>query len=302
MYHIAAFYHFFDFPDFADHKQPLKAELTRLGIKGSLLLAAEGINGTLAGSREAIDLFLAHLKAHIVKGEFEHKESFHDRQPFGRTKVRLKKEVISLGEPVPSPVGGGLGRGHSGESKLNNAPLPASPLRVEGLRGQYVEPADWNALIADPDTVILDARNSYEVHLGTFQNAIDPATRNFKQLPAFVRHNLADAKDKKIATFCTGGIRCEKFSSWLLDQGYKNVYQLKGGILKYLEDIPESDSRWQGECYVFDERIAVGHGLTPSQNASMCRACGHALTLEDRSSSLYSENESCPYCHKSPPQ
>ena len=278
MFTIAAFYHFFDFPDFADHKQPLKDELTRLGIKGSLLLAAEGINGTLAGSRESIDLFLAHLKAHIVKGEFEHKESFHDRQPFGRTKVRLKKEVISLGEPVPSP------------------------LRVEGLRGQYVEPADWNALIADPDTVILDARNSYEVHLGTFQNAIDPATRNFKQLPAFVRHNLADAKDKKIATFCTGGIRCEKFSSWLLDQGYKEVYQLKGGILKYLEEIPESQSRWQGECYVFDERIAVGHGLAPSQSASMCRACGHALTPEDRSSSLYSENESCPYCHKSPPQ
>ena len=263
---VATFYHFFDFPHFAELKQPLKAELTRLGIKGSLLLADEGVNATLSGTREAIDHFLAYLQVNVIKGKMEHKESFHDSQPFKRTKVRLKKETISLGEPVGSK------------------------------RGEYIEPKDWNALIADPDTIILDTRNSYEVHLGTFKNAIDPKTQNFKQLPDFVRHTLSDAKHKKIATFCTGGIRCEKFTGWMLDQGFEHVYHLKGGILKYLEEIPEAQSRWHGECYVFDERVAVGHGLKPSQSASMCRACGHALTPEDRSSPLYVENTACPYC------
>lgn len=267
---IAAFYHFFDFPNFADTRAPLLAELKRLEIKGSLLIASEGINGTLAGSREAIDTFLAYLKQHIVQGDFTHKESHADRQPFGRAKVRLKKEVISLGESV-------------------------SPTR---RTGRYVEPDQWNALIADPNTVVIDARNSYEVHLGTFDHAIDPGTRNFKQLPAFVKKTLDPAQHKKIATFCTGGIRCEKFSSWLLEQGFEEVYQLKGGILKYLEDVPPQDSAWQGECYVFDERVAVGHGLTPSTTASMCPACGHALTPQDRLHSLYIEAVACPYCEK----
>ena len=142
----------------------------------------------------------------------------------------------------------------------------------------------------------MDTRNSYELHLGTFAGAIDPQIRTFKQLPEFVRHRLADAKDKKIATFCTGGIRCEKFAPWLIEQGFKEVYQLKGGILKYLEEVPEHESSWQGECYVFDDRVAVGHGLKPSQTATMCPACGHALTPEDREHKLYIENISCPYC------
>ena len=267
MFIIAAFYHFFDFNDFSYYKQPLKSEMDRLGIKGSLLIAAEGINGTLSGTRGDIDEFLGYLKRDIIKGELEHKESFNERQPFRRAKVRLKKETISLGEPVD----------------------PA-------LTATHVDAKEWNELIADPDTIVLDARNSYEVHMGTFEGAIDPDIRTFKQLPEFVRHRLGDAKEKKIATFCTGGIRCEKFAPWLVGQGFKQVYQLKGGILKYLEEVPEAASRWRGECYVFDERVAVGHGLVPSTSASMCRACGHALTPADRASSLYTENESCPYC------
>ncbi len=262
---VAAFYHFFDFPYFAEHKQLLKEEMVRLGIKGSVLIAAEGFNGTVAGSRESIDAFLYYLKA--AYGPFDHKESTAPREPFARTKVRLKKETISLGEPIdPS------------------------------LKGIYVDPKDWNALITDPDTIVLDTRNAYETHLGTFENAIDPKTRTFKELPDFVRHNMENYKDKKIATFCTGGIRCEKFTSWMLAQGFEHVYHLKGGILKYLEEVPEAESTWNGECYVFDERVAVGHGLKSSETATMCPACGHALTPSDRSSPLYVENIACGHC------
>jgi len=310
---IATFYHFFDFPDFAEKRATLLAELRRLDIKGSLLIASEGINGTLAGSREAIDSYLDYLKEHIVKNPFEHKESRCDRQPFGRSKVRIKKEIISLGEATPSlalalssplPLAGGAracpreggegGNLSAGSECVDGFPHPASPVNGggEGRVGRYVEPKDWNALIADPDTLVIDARNAYEVHLGTFERAIDPNTRNFKQLPAFVRQTLDPAQHKKIATFCTGGIRCEKFSSWLLDQGFAEVYQLKGGILKYLEEMPAAASRWQGECYVFDERIAVGHGLAPSQTASMCPACGHPLKEEER----IKDQVPCPYC------
>ena len=266
MFTIAAFYHFFDFADFSGWKQPLKARMDELGLKGSLLLAAEGFNGTLSGEGAALAAFLDYLKTDVAKGTFEYKTSRHDRQPFKRAKVRLKKETISLGESAPA------------------------------LKGLYVEPKDWNALIADPNVVLLDARNAYEVHLGSFAGAIDPRTKNFKQLPQFVRHTLGNAKDKKIATFCTGGIRCEKLGPWLLAEGFKEVYQLRGGILKYLEAIPESESRWQGECYVFDERIAVGHGLKPSQSASMCKTCGHALTEADRMSERYVRDISCPWC------
>jgi len=270
MFIIATFYHFFDFPDFAAKRPELSTLLAELNIKGSLLIASEGINGTLAGTREAIDHFLAYLKKDIVHGEFGHKESLCDYQPFKRAKVRLKKEVISLGEPV-------------------------SPRRKTG---QYVDARDWNQLLSDRDVTVIDTRNSYEVHLGTFEGAVDPDIRTFKQLPAFVKKTLAPKRHKKIATFCTGGIRCEKFSSWLIEQGFPEVYQLKGGILKYLEEIPETQSKWRGECYVFDERVAVGHGLAPSKTAVMCPACGHALTPEDREHPLYRENEFCPRCPK----
>lgn len=265
---IVALYHFFDFPHFASTRSEILAEFTRLGIKGTLLISPEGINGTLAGTREAVDTCLAYLKAHVVLGHFDHKESLCNEQPFARTKVRLKREVISLGEPV-------------------------NPRRA---KGKYVRGHAWNRIISDPDTVVIDARNSYEVHLGTFPGAIDPGTRTFKELPGFVREHLDPSRHKKVATFCTGGIRCEKFSSWLIEQGFEQVYQLQGGILQYLEDVPAQESQWQGECYVFDERVAVGPGLIPSTTATFCQACGHSLTPEDRQDPRYREDETCPYC------
>lgn len=292
---VATFYHFFDFADHAARRAELLALLKARDIKGSLLIAAEGINGTLSGTRENIDAVLDYLKKEITGAKFEHKESPSDRQPFGRAKVRLKKEIISLGEPTPSLTLPPSGRGDDPNLRRNSiSPLPRSG--GGSGRGAYIEPGDWNALIADPDTLVLDARNAYEVHLGTFERAINPHIKNFKQLPGFVRKNIDRASHKNIATFCTGGIRCEKFSAWLIAQGFENVYQLKGGILKYLEEIPESESKWNGECYVFDERVAVGHGLAPSSTATMCPTCGHALTAEDRKHSLYMEGKSCGFC------
>ena len=256
MFIIATFYHFFDFADFKERRQSLIAELTRLGIKGSLLIAPEGINATLAGTREAIDECLSYLQTEITHAPITHKESLCDAQPFKRTKVRLKKETISLGVPVCHPA-----------LVAGSPSISGRPRNGCGVTANYVEPKDWNALIADPDTILIDSRNSYEVHLGTFDGAIDPNIRTFKQLPEFIRHKLADKKHKKIATFCTGGIRCEKLAAWMLEEGFEQVYQLNGGILKYLEEIPAEQSKWHGECFVFDERVAVGHGLVPSRDA-----------------------------------
>jgi UPF0176 protein len=269
-YVVAAFYHFFSFPACAKAQRPLLDEMKRLEIKGSLLIAPEGINGTLAGTREAIDTFLNHLRDEFVHGPFEHKESFCETQPFARSKVRLKREIIAMGEFADPNV----------------------------KTGQYVSAQEWNDLVRDPEVVLLDARNRYEVHVGTFEGAIDPDTRTFKQLPEFVRQNLDPAKHKKVATYCTGGIRCEKFTAWLLDQGFENVYHLKGGILKYLEEIPPEDSTWQGECYVFDQRIAVGHGLVPSDRLTYCRNCGHPLTGEDRVQTSFDDFEPCRFCER----
>lgn len=294
---VAAFYHFFDFPHFAEKRADMLAVLKAQNIKGSILIAAEGINGTVAGTRLGIDHLLTYLKSDIVGGAFEHKESFSAAQPFKRAKVRLKKELISLGEPC-----------HPGESRdpskrrgrlidLFAADVARWIPAYAGMTvGEYVEPENWNTLIADPDTIIVDTRNAYEVHLGTFENAVNPGIRNFKELPAFTRKHLGSAKQKKIATFCTGGIRCEKFTAWLKAEGFEQVYHLKSGILKYLETIPPEKSKWQGECYVFDERIAVGHGLLPSATASACLNCGHALTSDDRAHPVYEKNIRCPYC------
>jgi len=265
---IAAFYHFFDFPHFESRRRDILEVFLANGISGSLLISAEGYNGTIAGSREGIDTTLSFLYE-VAGGPFEHKESMSEKKPFRRTKVRLKKETISIGEPCPRE-----------------------------LVGEYVEPKDWNALMADPDTIVIDTRNVYETHLGTFKGAIDPGLRIFKQLPDYVRKNLGDAKEKKIATFCTGGIRCEKFTAWLKAQGYEKVYHLRGGILKYLEEIPESESKWEGECYVFDQRYAVGHGLVPSTTVTMCFSCGQTLTPEDREHPLFVKDESCQFCAK----
>lgn len=269
---VATFYHFFDFPGFAEARQPLLDRLRALDIKGSLLIAPEGVNGTLAGSRAAIDEALSYISGEFIKAPLEHKESLCDTQPFARTKVRLKREIIGLGENVPPQHGDTPRTGH------------------------YVSAEEWNRVISDPETFVLDTRNRYETHLGTFEGAVDPDIRIFKQLPDYVRTHMDPKKHRKVATFCTGGIRCEKFSAWLMDQGFEKVYQLKGGILKYLEDVPRDQSKWQGECYVFDERVAVGHGLAASQTATICPACGHALTPEDRIHPDYIEQTCCPYC------
>lgn len=237
MFVVAALYHFFDFTDYVTVRPAVKAQLLKLGVKGTLLLTPEGINGTIAGTRGAVDAILVYLRKEIIGSEFEHKESLCEYQPFLRTKVKLKKETISIGKPAPV---------HK--------------------RGTWVDAQEWNTLIADPETILIDARNSYEVEKGTFANAIDPKIRTFKQLPAYVEKHLSDAKQKKIASFCTGGIRCEKFTAWLVEQGYEHVYHLKGGILKYIEEIPVEESKWQGECFVFDDRIAVDHALLPAKN------------------------------------
>jgi UPF0176 protein len=270
-YVIVAFYHFFAFPNFEAMQAPLLERLQNLGIKGSLLITREGVNSTLSGTRQAIDGFLDYLQNDLIGSKITYKESYAEFQPFGKARVRLKKETISLGEPV-------------------------SMKRF----GQYVEPRDWNNLIRGNDVVILDTRNDYEVNLGTFRGAVDPAIPTFKHLPQWVRDNAESLKGKKIATFCTGGIRCEKFTSWMIDNGFDDVYHLKGGILQYFEDVPADDTLWDGECFVFDERIAVDHNLNPSQSAALCLYCDHALTSEDQLHPHYVKGVSCPHCHGDP--
>ncbi|GGZ41205.1 oxygen-dependent tRNA uridine(34) hydroxylase TrhO [Asticcacaulis endophyticus] len=270
-YVIVAFYHFFDFPNFEAMQAPLLERLHSLGIKGSVLITREGVNSTMSGTRESINSFLDYLQNDLIGAKITYKESYAEFQPFGKTRVRLKKETISLGEPV-------------------------SMKRF----GQYVEPKDWNNLIRGNDVVILDTRNDYEVNLGTFKGAVDPSIPTFKYLPQWVRDNADSLKDKKIATFCTGGIRCEKFTSWMIDNGFDDVYHLKGGILQYFEDVPAEETLWDGECFVFDERIAVDHNLQPSQSAALCLYCDHALTVEDQAHPHYVKGVSCPHCHGDP--
>ena len=265
---VAAFYKFVEFPKPERYRPQLKSYMVAHNIKGTVLLAPEGINGTVSGSREEIDAFLTYLKSHGRLSDLEHKESRFTRQPFERTKVKMKKEIISLGEP-------------------------ASPTEKVGT---YVEPKYWNSLISDPDVITIDTRNTYEIHLGKFKGAVDPQTRTFKEIPNFTKEELAAHKNKKIAMYCTGGIRCEKYSSYLLEQGFNEVYHLKGGVLKYLEEIPQEESLWEGECYVFDDRVAVKHGLVPSDEAAICPSCGHSLFSKDRIHPKYVHGKSCAYC------
>ena len=237
-YKVAAFYQFASLPDFRDLREPLRALCGDLTLKGSVLLAHEGINGTLAGGAEAIDQFVATLRHGDLFGgrldRLELKFSSTTAMPFGRLKVRLKKEIVTFGDEAADPT---------------------------QQVGTYVEPADWNEVIAAPDTVLIDTRNAFEVAIGTFEGAIDPAIASFGQFKQFAARHLDPARDRKIAMFCTGGIRCEKASSYLLSQGFTEVYHLKGGIVNYLEQVPQTESRWRGECFVFDERTALGHGL-----------------------------------------
>ena len=237
-YKVVAFYQFVALPDFRELREPLRAFCADLGLKGSMLLAAEGINGTLAGSEDAIADLVEELQQGKLFGgrlnDLALKYSRAQAMPFGRMKVRLKKEIVTLGDKA------------------------ADPTRQVGI---YVEPSDWNALIASPDILVVDTRNAFEVATGTFESAVDPGIASFGQFRDFVAQQLDPSRHRKIAMFCTGGIRCEKASSLLLAQGFAEVYHLKGGILKYIEGVPETESRWRGECFVFDERVALGHGL-----------------------------------------
>lgn len=265
---VCALYHFTRFQDPAALRQPLLDLCLAQGIRGSLLLAREGVNGTIAGTRAGLDAVLQHLRGLPGCADLEWKESTADQMPFGRMKVRLKREIVTMGLPDVDPRA-----------------------RV----GHYVLPQDWNALIAEPDVAVIDTRNDYEVAIGTFQGAVDPATRSFREFPGWWEANKERFHNKRIAMFCTGGIRCEKSTNFLLSQGVKDVFHLKGGILKYLEEIPEDNSLWHGECFVFDGRVSVGHGLVPGQNES-CGACRRAVTPEDRRHPAYEKGVCCPAC------
>lgn len=266
---VAALYKFAPLHDFKSLKTPLLNFCLEHGIKGTLLLAAEGINGTVSGTRDAIDSLLSYLKSDPRLANLEHKESYCDTMPFYRTRVKLKKEIVTLGVPEVNP---------------------------NVMVGQYVEAKQWNELISDPDVLVVDTRNNYEVGIGTFKNAINPNTNTFREFPEFVQRNLQDAKNKKIAMFCTGGIRCEKSTAYLLSQGFKNVFHLKGGILKYLEEVPAEQSLWQGECFVFDNRVAVNNDLAPGEY-DQCHGCRNPLSVADRESPLYSPGVHCPHCY-----
>jgi UPF0176 protein len=235
---VAALYQFVSLPDFRELRDLLHAICTDLGIRGTLLLAQEGINGTVAGSPETIDALMAELReGALFRGRLDNLElkfSTAAEMPFKRMKVRLKKEIVTLGDPQADPT-----------------------RRV----GTYVSPADWNRLVESPDVILLDTRNDFEVEMGTFEGAVDPRIGKFSEFKDFVKRELDPAKHKRVAMFCTGGIRCEKASSYMLAQGFEEVYHLKGGILQYLEDVPEAESRWNGGCFVFDERVSLGHGL-----------------------------------------
>lgn len=265
---VAALYKFVSLPDFAEKRQPLLGFCQEQGIRGTILLAAEGINGTIAGSRSAIDAVLAYLRSDPRLADLEPKESEAETPPFDRMKVKLKKEIVTLGVPEVDP----------------NTHV-----------GTYICPQDWNAVIADPDVTVIDTRNQYEVAIGSFKGAQNPNLSSFRAFPEYVRHHLDPNRHKKVAMFCTGGIRCEKASSLLMAQGFQEVYHLKGGILKYLEEIPPEESLWQGECFVFDQRIAVRHGLEPGTH-HMCPACGWPLSPTDRLSPDYQEGIACPHC------
>lgn len=268
---VATFYKFVHLPDRTDKRQPLLDYCIAQGIRGTILLASEGINGTIAGSRDSIDAVLAFLRSDSRLTDLEFRESYAEALPFDRMKVRLKREIVTLGLPEIDP----------------NEQV-----------GVYVNPKEWNTLIADPDVTVIDTRNEYEVAIGSFQRAQNPKTESFRQFPDYVQTQLDPSQHKKVALFCTGGIRCEKASAYLLAQGFQEVYHLKGGILKYLEDVPAEESLWQGECFVFDQRVAIQHGLEEGTH-DMCRSCGHPISAADKTALQYQEGICCPHCFES---
>jgi UPF0176 protein len=272
-YLTAALYKFVELPNYTALQANIHAACVAHHIKGTILLANEGINGTIAGLPADIHAVLNYLRIDTAfEGKFanlEHKESYADEHPFYRMKVKLKKEIVTMGVPSINP---------------NNTV------------GTYVKPEDWNALISDPDVILLDTRNDYEVHIGTFKGAVDPKTTTFREFPEYVAKNLDKTKHKKVAMFCTGGIRCEKASSYMLEQGFDEVYHLQGGILKYLETVPEEKSLWEGECFVFDQRVAVKHGLEVG-DYDQCYACRMPLSPAEIASAEYTPGISCPHCY-----
>jgi UPF0176 protein len=272
MFLTIAFYDFVSLENIEQLQRFILKFCQKNNIKGTVLLASEGINGTISGDEKKIQKFIEFIKEDsFFKNKFknlDYKESWASKNPFYRMKVRLKKEIVALGVEGISPT-----------KKV----------------GEYVNPEDWNNLIKDPNTVVIDTRNNYEVDIGTFKNSINPETETFREFPSYLDKNLNNNKHKKVAMFCTGGIRCEKASSLMLEKGFKDVYHLKGGILKYLENIPKEESLWEGECFVFDQRVAVTHGLNEGQY-DQCYACRHPLSPDELKSKDYSKGISCSYC------
>jgi len=268
MYTVCALYHFTRFPDPAAIKPALLDLCLAQEVCGTLLLAQEGINGTIAGARSGIDAVLAHIRALPGCGDLECKESIASKRPFPRMKVKLKREIVTMGQPDVDPL---------------------------ASVGHYVDAQDWNELILAPDVAVIDTRNDYEVAIGTFQGAIDPETDSFRDFPAWWDANKDRFHNKRIAMFCTGGIRCEKSTNFLMSQGVEDVYHLKGGILKYLEDVPAEQSTWDGECFVFDGRVSVGHGLVEGPHI-LCHACRLPILPEDTKRPEYEAGVSCHHC------
>ena len=267
---VAALYHFTRVDDHARLREPLQALCEENDVCGTLLLAYEGINGTIGGPDEGVETVLAFLRAQPEFATLEHKESRASKKPFLRMKVKLKKEIVTMGVET------------------------IDPLRVVGT---YVEPTDWNALISDPDTIVIDTRNDYETAIGTFKGAVDPNIKTFREFPDWVREHGELRAKPKIAMFCTGGIRCEKATAFMKEEGFDEVFHLKGGIMKYLEQVPAEQSLWEGACFVFDERVSVVHGLGEGDH-KLCRACRNPLTSEAMASPLYEAGVSCPACHE----
>jgi UPF0176 protein len=265
---VSAFYHFTNFSDPEKIKIPLETLCKKNKIKGSILLATEGINGTISGKTSNIDIIIQHIKSLPGCRSLETKTSTNSSKPFNRMKVRIKKEIVTMGQPNIDP---------------------------RKVVGSYIKPEDWNTFAEKDDVVVIDTRNNYEIQIGTFKNSISPNTDSFRQFPEWWRKNKDKYQGKKIAMFCTGGIRCEKSSNYLINQGVKDVFHLKGGILKYLEKIKQEDSNWVGECYVFDHRVSVTHGLNKG-SYNCCFACGRPISLEDENSSNFEFGVSCKNC------
>jgi UPF0176 protein len=268
-YVVCALYKFVSLPNYKALRQPLQSFMEANEVRGTLLLAAEGINGTVAAKREGIDALLAWLDKQPGLDNIVFKESFDETCPFYRTKVKLKKEIVTLGVEGVDPL---------------------------NVVGTYVKPKDWNALISDPEVVLVDTRNDYEIEIGTFKNAVDPKTKTFREFPQWAAENLDPAKHKKVAMFCTGGIRCEKSTAYMKEQGFEEVYHLEGGILKYLEEVPKEETMWEGECFVFDNRVAVNHDLEKG-SYDQCHGCRLPITEADKLRPEYEEGIACHHCH-----